>query len=185
MTTSRKSLLTPKDLADAIGASESALRRWVDGGRIRMLRTAGGHRRIPLQEAIRFVRQTGATIVRPELLGLNQLAVEIEASAGPPRDDALFNALRGQWCCRAGADHVLLPGGSWPGRALRRTHPQRNESRRPALGARSARHHGRASRHRDLRRNHRRAAGCSPSSTSTRPSRLAAPRRMIPTNSPR
>ena len=94
MTISQKSLLTPKDLADAIGASESALRRWVDGGRIRMSRTAGGHRRIPLQEAIRFIRQTGATIVRPELLGLDQLAVDAEASAGSPRDDALFNALR-------------------------------------------------------------------------------------------
>ena len=94
MTISQKPLLTPKDLADAIGASESALRRWVDGGRIRMSRTTGGHRRIPLQEAIRFIRQTGATIVRPELLGLNQLVVDAEASAGASRDDALFNALR-------------------------------------------------------------------------------------------
>ena len=94
MITCQKSLLTPKDLADAIGASESALRRWVDGGRIRMSRTAGGHRRIPIQEAIRFIRQTGATVVRPELLGLNPLATAAEASAGPSRDDALFNALR-------------------------------------------------------------------------------------------
>lgn len=94
MINTQKSLLTPKDLADAIGASESALRRWVDGGRIRMSRTAGGHRRIPLQEAIRFIRQTGATIVRPELLGLNPLSVEAEAVAGASRDDALFNALR-------------------------------------------------------------------------------------------
>ena len=87
-------LLTPKDLADAIGASESALRRWVDGGRIRMSRTAGGHRRIPLQEAIRFIRQTGATIVRPELLALTQLSAEVEGSAGSSRDEALFDALR-------------------------------------------------------------------------------------------
>lgn len=93
MTTSPRSLLTPKDLADAIGASESALRRWVDGGRIRMSRTAGGHRRIPLPEAIRFIRQTGATIVRPELLGLNPLELDAEASAAASRDDALFNAL--------------------------------------------------------------------------------------------
>jgi excisionase family DNA binding protein len=94
MITSSKSLLTPKDLADAIGASESALRRWVDGGRIRMSRTAGGHRRIPVQEAIRFIRQTGATIVRPELLGLNPLATAANASSGSSRDDALFHALR-------------------------------------------------------------------------------------------
>lgn len=87
-----KSLLTPKDLADAIGASESALRRWVDGGRIRMSRTAGGHRRIPLQEAIRFIRQTGATIVRPELLGLHPLPGEAQGPASS-RDQALFDAL--------------------------------------------------------------------------------------------
>ncbi len=86
--------MTPKDLADAIGASESALRRWVDGGRIRMSRTAGGHRRIPRQEAIRFIRQTGATLVRPELLGLQQLPAEAEGSGAVSRDEALFNALR-------------------------------------------------------------------------------------------
>jgi excisionase family DNA binding protein len=92
MTGLRKALLTPKDLADAIGASESALRRWVDGGRIRMSRTAGGHRRIPLQEAIRFIRQTGATIVRPELLGLQQFQAGAQGS-GPSRDEDLFDAL--------------------------------------------------------------------------------------------
>ncbi|HZO53398.1 MAG TPA: helix-turn-helix domain-containing protein [Bryobacteraceae bacterium] len=90
----RKPLLTPKDLADAIGVSESALRRWVDGGRIRMSRTAGGHRRIPLQEAIRFIRQTGATVVRPELLGLSLLPTEAQGAAASSRDDALFSALR-------------------------------------------------------------------------------------------
>ena len=94
MKTAHRTLLTPKDLADAIGVSESALRRWVDGGRIRMSRTAGGHRRIPLQEAIRFIRQTGATIVRPELLGLDEFPAEAEGSTGSPRDEALFNALR-------------------------------------------------------------------------------------------
>jgi excisionase family DNA binding protein len=65
-----KSLLTPKELAEAIGASESSLRRWVDGGRLRISRTAGGHRRIPVEEAVRFIRETGATLLRPEMLGL-------------------------------------------------------------------------------------------------------------------
>ena len=67
---SAKPLLTPKELADAIGASESSLRRWVDSGQINMSRTAGGHRRIPLAEAIQFIRGIGATVVRPEMLGL-------------------------------------------------------------------------------------------------------------------
>ena len=63
-------LLTPKDLANALGASESSMRRWVDAGKIKMSRTAGGHRRIPLEEAIRFIRESGSPLVRPSLLGL-------------------------------------------------------------------------------------------------------------------
>lgn len=63
-------LLRTKDLADAIGASESSLRRWTNSGAIRTSRTVGGHRRIPLSEAIRFIRESHLTVVRPELLGL-------------------------------------------------------------------------------------------------------------------
>lgn len=82
--------MTPRELADAIGVSESALRRWVDAGRIAMSRTEGGHRRISLQEAVRFIRATGATVVRPELLGL-----EIPARSTDERvADELFDALK-------------------------------------------------------------------------------------------
>jgi excisionase family DNA binding protein len=71
--------LTPRELADAIGVSESSLRRWVDAGDIRMTRTVGGHRRIPIAEAIRFVRKIGAKVARPDILGLPDLS-----KAGPP-----------------------------------------------------------------------------------------------------
>jgi excisionase family DNA binding protein len=77
-----KTLLTPKELAEVIGVSESSLRRWVDAGSIRMSRTAGGHRRIPVAEAIRFIRESGATVVRPELLGLEELGRARGAGAG-------------------------------------------------------------------------------------------------------
>ena len=63
-------LLTSKEMAEAIGASESSLRRWTNSGVIVTSRTVGGHRRIPLSEAIRFIRETKATVVRPDLLGL-------------------------------------------------------------------------------------------------------------------
>src|SRR5687768_220140 len=63
-------VLTTKELAEAIGASESSMRRWTDSGAIRTSRTVGGHRRIPLSEAIRFIRETRATLVRPDVLGL-------------------------------------------------------------------------------------------------------------------
>jgi len=63
-------LLTSKELAEAIGSSESSMRRWTNSGAIRTARTVGGHRRIALSEAIRFVRESGMTVVRPDLLGL-------------------------------------------------------------------------------------------------------------------
>src|SRR3954467_2763768 len=94
MKTLRTSLLTPKQLADAIGASESALRRWVDEGSIRMSRTAGGHRRIPVSEAIRFIRQSGSVVVRPELLGLRELGEMIETSGRGSDETELFAVLR-------------------------------------------------------------------------------------------
>src|SRR3954454_9469853 len=89
-----KTLLTPKELADVIGASESSLRRWVDAGSIRMSRTAGGYRRIPLAEVIRFIRESGATVVRPDLLGLEDVARAAEAGEpGGADDQKLFEAL--------------------------------------------------------------------------------------------
>ena len=69
-----RSNLTPKQLARAVGVSESSMKRWIDSGRVRALRTEGGHRRIPLEEAVRFVRQSELELVAPELLGLDHLA---------------------------------------------------------------------------------------------------------------
>jgi len=66
-------LLSPRQVAQAIGVSESSLKRWVDDGALRAVRTTGGHRRIPLAEAIRFIRATGSTVVQPAVLGLTDL----------------------------------------------------------------------------------------------------------------
>jgi methanogenic corrinoid protein MtbC1 len=89
-----KSSLTPKALAQAIGVSESSLKRWADDGILCCARTPGGHRRIALAEAIRFIRRTGATVVRPDLLGFS----DIEGPLIGGRDSdcpgtALFEAL--------------------------------------------------------------------------------------------
>src|SRR5581483_8127657 len=65
-----ETLVSPRDIAEAIGASESSLRRWIDSGDIRISRTAGGHRRVPLREAVQFIRKIGAVVVRPEALHL-------------------------------------------------------------------------------------------------------------------
>jgi excisionase family DNA binding protein len=66
--------LSPKQLAQAVGLSESSLKRWADEGLIRVARTPGGHRRIPITEAIRFVRERHLPVVRPDILGLPEIA---------------------------------------------------------------------------------------------------------------
>ena len=63
-------LLSPKQVARAIGVSESSLKRWCDSGRIPMAVTAGGHRRIRLSDVVRFVRDERQPLVDPEVLGL-------------------------------------------------------------------------------------------------------------------
>lgn len=62
--------LSPRDLGTAIGVSESSIKRWVDDGELPSVRTRGGHRRIRVGEAMRWISQHGHTVVRPELLGL-------------------------------------------------------------------------------------------------------------------
>jgi methanogenic corrinoid protein MtbC1 len=84
-------LLSPKDLAAAIGVSESSLKRWADAGRIHVSRTEGGHRRITLSEAVRFIRETRAPVIRPEVLGLPELgAIEPDDAAS---EDAVYEHL--------------------------------------------------------------------------------------------
>lgn len=86
--------LSPKQLGEAIGVSESSLKRWADEGQLRVTRTAGGHRRIPIAEAIRFVRESGHPLVKPQVLGLTDLAKYKAAPAErAATDDRLRDAL--------------------------------------------------------------------------------------------
>jgi len=43
------------------------VKRWVDDGTLTASRTAGGHRRIALAEAVRFVRVSGTPVAHPQL----------------------------------------------------------------------------------------------------------------------
>lgn len=61
---------SPRRVAEAIGVSESSLKRWADDGRLAVHRTVGGHRRIHRSEALRFVRSAGLRVERPHLLEL-------------------------------------------------------------------------------------------------------------------
>ena len=90
-----KPLLSPKDLADAIGVSESSVKRWVDNGVVPANKTAGGHRRIPINEAVRFIREGRTALVNPEAIGLSDVAALLDLDA--PRGDegpVLYEYLR-------------------------------------------------------------------------------------------
>jgi len=82
-----KTVLSPKELGAAIGVSESSLKRWADSGRLHVARTAGGHRRIHLEEAVRFIRESGFPVQRPDLLGLDDIGqVDRATTSGDPSE---------------------------------------------------------------------------------------------------
>lgn len=63
-------LLSTTEFAQAVGISNSSARRLADNGQIAIHKTSGGHRKIPLAEAIRYVRENGITPQDPALLGI-------------------------------------------------------------------------------------------------------------------
>lgn len=63
-------VLTPRQVARAIGVSDASLKRWCDRGLIPCVRTVGGHRRLPIEGVLQFLRSNGHALVRPEILGL-------------------------------------------------------------------------------------------------------------------
>jgi len=71
-------LISPRNLAEAIGMSESSLKRWADQGLLKVTKTVGGHRRISVRDAIHFVRDRGIRFLKPTVIGL-------------PADDLTFN----------------------------------------------------------------------------------------------
>jgi len=77
-----RNFLSPKEVALAIGVSESSLKRWADAGRVKVRRTAGGHRRIAIQEAIRFARENGFPVVRPDVLDLPEIGANKDKPSG-------------------------------------------------------------------------------------------------------
>ena len=105
---------SPKELADVIGVSESSVKRWGDAGLLAVSRTAGGHRRIVLHEALRFIRTRQMRVLRPDLLGLPDLAeLPPEAFDGTLTAEALFAVLqRGETVRARGRVVAAFLGGA-------------------------------------------------------------------------
>lgn len=87
-----KPLLSPKELAAAIGVSESTVKRWVDDGVIPASKTAGGHRRIALNDAVQYIRLNQPRLIEPSALGLSEVA-QPGLSVAPLTTDSLYDAL--------------------------------------------------------------------------------------------
>jgi excisionase family DNA binding protein len=75
-------LYSPAQLAPILGVSESTLKRWVDAGHLRGVKSPGGHRKIALADLLAFLRARGRAV--PSLEGLGVLAERTRASAAAP-----------------------------------------------------------------------------------------------------
>jgi excisionase family DNA binding protein len=109
--------LSPRDLARSLGVSESSVKRWVDDGALAAMRTAGGHRRIALAEAVRFVRQAGAPVVRPDLIvgagGVASVA-RFDPAGQQEMGERLFALLEQDDAASATALLLALYVSGWP-----------------------------------------------------------------------
>jgi molybdopterin-binding protein len=71
--TPRPHLLTPRQAAEKIGISYPALKHWILAGRIRTLKTPGGHHRIPLESLEAFLPSSPGQPASARISGRNQL----------------------------------------------------------------------------------------------------------------
>ncbi len=99
MATPAPRTFSPREVADAVGVSESSVKRWIDAGALPAARTVGGHRRIGFEEAVAFIRRRGLAVARPDVLGLAEVVdTEPELAAAPITEGLLaelFEAGRG------------------------------------------------------------------------------------------
>lgn len=96
--------LTPRQAAQKLGMSYPALKHWILSGRIRTVKTPGGHHRIPVEVLDEFLPssavQTGASRIsgRNQLLGtivavtVEGLLAKVVLSVGSQRITAIITA---------------------------------------------------------------------------------------------
>jgi molybdopterin-binding protein len=73
MTTTPSNLLTPRQAAARIGISYPAPKHWILAGRIRTVKTPGGHHRVPAEALDEFLPATAAHTGATRISGRNQL----------------------------------------------------------------------------------------------------------------
>jgi molybdopterin-binding protein len=106
-----QTLLTPRQAAERLGISYPALKHWILAGRIRTVKTPGGHHRIPLEVLSEFLpqtsapRSTAAQAGTSRISGRNQLSgtvlevviegllAKVVLAIGPQRDSQRITAI--------------------------------------------------------------------------------------------
>lgn len=66
-------LLTPRQAAEKLGISYPALKHWILAGRIRTVKTPGGHHRVPISALEEFLPGANAHSGATRISGRNQL----------------------------------------------------------------------------------------------------------------
>jgi methanogenic corrinoid protein MtbC1 len=97
--------VSPRQVARAIGVSEASIKRWCDKGLIPVDRTAGGHRRLSVDQVLAFLREKKLPDVHVEHLGLPSLTGRTEATLKKALVGTRAAILRGD---REGFERVVL-----------------------------------------------------------------------------
>lgn len=74
--TNAPALLTPREAAKSIGISYPTLKHWILAGKLKTVKTPGGHHRIPLSELDAYLprsRKKGKSVTLRMVSGRNQL----------------------------------------------------------------------------------------------------------------
>jgi molybdopterin-binding protein len=100
-----ENLLSPREAAQVLGVSYPTLKQWIYKGKIRTIKTAGGHHRIPEEQVDKFLyraEQTGAVGERRgnfrRLSGRNQLVGRVT--------DIKVSGLMAQVTLSIGGQHI-------------------------------------------------------------------------------
>lgn len=71
-------IFSTKEVATALGVSQSSIKRWCDSGELEMVQTSGGHRRITMVALVEFLRSSQRLPIEPQSLGLPPLEAPSE-----------------------------------------------------------------------------------------------------------
>ncbi len=66
-------LLTPRQAAEKLGISYPAMKHWILAGRVRTVKTPGGHHRVPVEALLEFMPAAAAHSGTGRISGRNQL----------------------------------------------------------------------------------------------------------------